>query len=386
MVGGCTNQVILALVLSALPTGAPAGLAGQQNVSEATTELLRLEQALAETLHTRDRGTMERLLADDFALRSTPDVDRSVWMQNALTRCWGDRADISEFGARLFDRTAVASFVLTLYVDPATCAPATSRSLITDIWIERDGRWRLLVRHSGPAPAGPGIADQYALVPEVPPAWTLDGEFSLVATAGNSPTRTLGLGSTFARRTDTSATRVHLAFVTNETDDVTRARSLAAEARHGRRFSPRIELFAKTAYARDRFAGIAGRRTIESGLAYTPALPPAHVLSLEASAGVTWEDRLTSDDLRFAVASGVIAYDWKIAPNTELEDDLTVTGDLSAARNWRATNTLSARVAISRLFSLRLTQAIEYRNFPVPGFKRADMRTAAALVFAYQRR
>jgi hypothetical protein len=72
-------------------------------------------------------------------------------------------------------------------------------------------------------------------------------------------------------------------------------------------------------------------------------------------------------------------------PGTELHDDLAVMADLTAGRNWRTTNAVTFQATLTRLLSLKVSQAVEYRHVPVPGFGRLDTRTSAALVFTFRK-
>jgi putative salt-induced outer membrane protein YdiY len=351
-------------------------------------QLLAAEHALAATLQTRDRAAMEQLLDDAFVLRSEPDVGRVTWIENAVTHCWGDRFEITQFKADAHDdvgvSVGVATFELTLHVNPVNCQPATVRSLITDVWINRDGAWRLRVRHSGPVPAAANIASQYGLVPQLPPAWKVDGELSFVGTGGNASTQTLGLSSALVHQANGATSRVAMSFVTTDADHVTRARAIDAQARHGVNVSNGLDVFGRLAFARDRFAGIAGRGVIESGLSYTASDTPEQTLTLEGSAGFTAENRLASQNLRFAVATGTLGYERKLTPGTDVQNTLSMSADVMSAHDWRMSNALTFQATLNRLLSIKLSQYVEYRNFPVPGFGRVDTKTSAALVFSFR--
>ncbi len=360
-----------------------------------TGELLGLEQLLASTLHTHDREAMERLLDDEFVMRSEPDVNRTTWIQNAVGHCWGDRFEISHFDAHLQESVAIATFELTLHVNPATCKPATIRSLITDVWVQRDDGWRLRVRHSGPPIAATGnLAGQYAVLPQAPPEWKLDSELSFVGTAGNTSTQTLGLASNLLHQKKGKTTTLRVAFVTSEADQETRARSIDAQGRHAVTIGNGLDAFGRVAYFRDRFAGIGNRAVIESGLSYTAADTPLTTITLEGAAGFTAETHVPSmdptivpaPDQNFAVASGTLGYWQKITAMSELRNDVSVTADLVSGTNWRMTNNLKFQVTLTRLLSVKLSNAVEYRHAPVPGFRRTDTRTSASLVFSFQKR
>jgi putative salt-induced outer membrane protein YdiY len=351
-----------------------------------TREVLTLERALAETLETRDRGVMESLLDDDFVLRSAPDIGRATWIDNALTKCWGNRFDITDFRVHEQNDARVATFMLTMYVNPANCQPATIRSLITDVWIADEGAWRLRVRHSGPPTASTSITGQYGFVPLPAPRWKVDNELSYVGTAGNTSTQTLGLAGVVVHQREQSTSRVQLSVVSSEADGVANARSVDAQGRHDVELRDGLTIFGRLAYLRDRFAGIDSRVAVDFGVSHTAVDTPVHTLTLEAAGGVTSEGRVETEDLQFGVATGTVAYSRNITAGLEVRNELGLTADLMTGSNWRAKNALAVQATLTRLLSVKLSHAIEHRHQPVPGFGRTDSRTSAALVFSFQSR
>lgn len=375
--------ILLAFALAAPPPTVTDALA--QPV-EPAAGVRAAAQALKDAMHRKDRPELERRLAPEFVLRGSPDIDRATWIRNAVTLCWGDRSDIETFSTRALGDAVVASYELTFYVDPATCRPAVLRSLVTDVWIRAADGWQLQVRHAGPAPRGDaGVAAQFGAVPLPPPSWEVNSELSLVATGGNTSTRTLGLGADATHRAGRQTTRASFSFLTSEADEVTRARSLVARARHGVQVGPRVELFGRGDYARDRFAGIANRATVDGGLAYTAALPARQSLKAEGSLGYTDEQRLDGTELRFASATAALTYRWRIAPGADLAEELAFNGDLQDQGNWRGTSATALTIDLTRIIAFKIAHAFEYRNTPVGGFERTDMRTSAALVLSWQR-
>jgi putative salt-induced outer membrane protein YdiY len=358
---------------------------GQERESQSAAEILEQEQALVDAIRARDRARLDTLLADNYVQRGAPDMQRSVWIDDALTQCWGDRSAISGFRVQPFVNSVVATFELTLHADSGQCTPSLPRLVITDVWAREDDRWVLELRHATalapPAPA-PSLKPSAPPGGQRPRAWDLKGELSLIATAGNTSAQTLGLASEASHQSGSHLTRGNIAFLTSEADGVTKARSLTAQARHGFHVGPRLELFGRVGYARDRFAGIQHRSTGDFGTAYSALVPKGHTLILEAGVGFASEQRLSATDFRFATATGTINHSWLVSSNVALSDRLDVVADLATARNWRATSAVSLTVSLTRRVSLKVSQAVEYRNLPVPGFQRADMRSSAALVLA----
>jgi putative salt-induced outer membrane protein YdiY len=382
---GSASRCLAAALWIVLSGSAAAQAPG--GASAGDRDIRAREDRLVRALHERDRTGLEALLSPDYVLRGTPDVGREDWIRNTIALCWGDRSDVDRFRARLHGDVAVASFELTFYVDPATCRPALVRSLITDVWVRTAGGWQLQVRHAAPPPpAKTTISAQYGIVREPPPTWDINSDLSLVATGGNTSTRTLGVGSTLAHRTDGRNTRASVAFLTSEVDGATNAESLALQARHGLDLGSRLQIFGEGSFARDRFAGIGRRTAATLGIAYAAVRPRPHALTFEGGLGVTRERRLDGRHRRFATASGAVSYAWTILPGWQLTERAMINADLVQSRNWRGTSATAVTVTLTRLLSLKASHAFEYRNAPVAGFGRRDMRTAAALVFSFQRR
>ncbi len=366
---------LLSNSLAAQPVGAQAD----------ASEIRASEEMLAKALHARSRSQLEPLLAPDFVLRSTPDIDRDTWLRNAVGLCWGNRSDIRRFHARSLNGVVVATFELTFYVDPTTCRPSVLRSLITDVWARRGDRWQLQIRHSAAPPQGSGVAAQYGIVPEAPPTWDVSSELSHVATSGNTSTRSMGLGGTVTHRKQTRTSGASIAFFTSDVDGITEAQSVTARMRHGLQVRDRLQIFGEGSYGRDRFAGLDDRVVVTGGVSYAVPLRRSHAITADGGFGFTSEDRLDGQHLRFATATGAVRYAWEMKPVADLVQEIRLNADLQSAANWHGTTATAFTVTMTRVMSVRFSHALEYRNAPVEGFGRTDARTAAALVLSVRR-
>jgi putative salt-induced outer membrane protein YdiY len=342
-------------------------------------DLRQSEERLAQALTTKDAGTLETLLATDFVMRGTPDVTRAVWLKNALTMCWGDRFEISDFSiTRQATDLAVVSVVLTTHLDPVSCEPATIRSLLTDVWVRQDEGWRLAVRHSGPA--NPAVAAQFDKTPPPPPRWERTAELSLLSTGGNTDTLTIGAGGSIIWRPAQWTTHARTVYVRSSTEDAVTAESLVAELRQARVLSPRADAFGRAEYLVDRFAGIDHRTTIDGGLGWLLLDDGRRSLKVDGALGMTRESRLRGEDLTFASGSGTGHFIWKITPTATFSERFALTTDISEAGNWRLQNGASLTVTVTRILSARLGHELKRINRPVPGFGRTDTTLSAALV------
>ena len=363
------------LLLVILPLQAPLPAAAQ--TPEAGFRAA--EEQLARALTTKDAAALERLLAADFVMRGAPDVARGAWVKNALTLCWGDQFEISDYAVtRTGGDLAVVSLVLTTHRDPITCEPAVIRSLLTDIWMREAGTWRLAVRHSGPAAAA--VTTQFAKTAPPPPRWERTAELSLVATGGNTDTQTIGAGMGFTWRPGQWTTRARAAYLRNSTQDALTAESFVGELRQARVLSPRADLFARAEYLVDRFSGIDHRTTIDGGIGWVVFDDGPRSLKTDGSLGVTTESRLRGEDLTFASASGIALFKWQFTPTTAFTEQVTLSADVSDPGNWRLQNGLNLTASVTRLFSVRVAHELKRVNRPVPGFRKIDRVLSAALV------
>jgi N-acetylmuramoyl-L-alanine amidase/putative salt-induced outer membrane protein YdiY len=334
-------------------------------------DLRAAEEQLALALTQKDAAAFDRLLASDFVLRGAPDVDRETWIKNAVGLCWGERFEISDVGVRSQTAdTAIVSLVLTTFVDPVTCDPAIVRSLLTDVWTRQPDGWRLALRHSGPA--GSAVAQQFAKTDPPPPRWERTAELSLVATSGNTDTQTLGAGGSLIFRPGVWVTHARVAYVRSATDGVDTAESLVADVRQSRAISPRVDVYGRGAYLRDRFAGIRHRTTVDAGFGWVAVNEAPHSLKLDAGAGVTHEARLADGSQTFGVGTLGALYRLRVSRTSDLSNQFLFTADLGDAPNWRFQNGLTLTVTMTRVLSLKVGHEVKRINRPVPGFRATD--------------
>jgi putative salt-induced outer membrane protein len=348
---------------------------------------LDLEDLLITGLREKDAAQLETLLADDYVMRGRPDIDRSTWIQNAVSLCWGNQAEIEEFDAREAGDAIVTSFVLTTYQDPTTCKPATIRSLITDVWREENGDWQLFVRHSGPigsANADP-IAQQFLREEPPPPRWEATSELSFVATGGNASVQTLGAGLQLTHRAASWETAANGSFVRSVADGLESARTLTAGIRQSAKINARLDLFARTGYRRDLFAGIQHRGTADAGLGVRVLRSGAHRLNADLGLGYLHEQRSIGPGLRSAIVNTVETWKWQVRDSLSIDNEAAFTVPVDDTRAWRFNNQFSVTTALTNMFAVKISYSTNFLNRPVPGFGRTDTVAAAALVTRFRR-
>ena len=213
-----------------------------------------------------------------------------------------------------------------------------------------------------------------------PARWERKAELSLVSTGGNTYTQTLGLGASMIFRPGVWTTEARTAFVRSENKNVETANSFIADARESRALTTRAELFGRYGYARDRFAGIKHRSTVDGGLGYKLLTGPGHTLRVDAGLGYTREARTVGNDQAFALANFGTAYKWQISKTADLSDAALLTTPLSEREAWRFGNAFALTAAINAVLSLKLSHDVKFNNLPVAGFAKTDRLTSVAVV------
>jgi putative salt-induced outer membrane protein YdiY len=218
-----------------------------------------------------------------------------------------------------------------------------------------------------------------AAPPPPPPLYEGSAEFAFVGTSGNSSTQTIGAGGEFIYRPEPWEGKVKLNYVRNKADEELTAQSFLFATRAQRSFRARASGFGQYEYQRDRFAGILNRNAFEGGVEYTVADTHREKLTTDGGFGYAHESRLLAEDLSAATLGAGAAYALKISETSRFTEDGHLVFSLAHGSDWRYTNTAALSAKVSSLWSLKLSNTIQYVNFPAPGFKNTDVQTAIAL-------
>jgi len=234
--------------------------------------------------------------------------------------------------------------------------------------------------------AAAALADE---PPKPPPLWQGKAEASYVATSGNSDAKTLGAAGEAVYSPGVWNFKLSLAFIRSESAGVESARSFDGVFRAARKLSTRLEAYGQGAYRENKFAGIDHQWAGEAGVAYQFLNADPHSLKVEAGFGYTKETRLLpgppagtggTEDRNFTTARLGLEYKWKISKTAEFSEEASFTEDLKESKDWRFADKVSVSAALTTVLSVKLSYAWLTLNQPVPGKKKTDTITSAALV------
>jgi ketosteroid isomerase-like protein len=122
---------------------------------EVEKSLIALERKWMGALKQRDASALSQIISDDFTLVSprlvVADGDRDAYFRHAMRDLNLTAYDFEELTVRLYGRAAVVSGRLK---QSATVAGEDwgGSYFVTDVWISRDGVWRVVSRHASLLP------------------------------------------------------------------------------------------------------------------------------------------------------------------------------------------------------------------------------------------
>ena len=227
------------------------------------------------------------------------------------------------------------------------------------------------------------IATAQSTVKPAPPLPALhEGsiEFAFVGTSGNSSTQTIGTGAEFVYRPDGWEGKLKAGYVHNRSDGDLTAESFNSLLRAGRTVHHRISTFGEYGFQRDRFAGVRNRQTIDTGVSYIVLDEAPQKLTIDGGFGYAHESRLTGRRLSTATLNSGAEYAVQVTEAGRVTEEAHLVFSPAMDEDWRYTNIAAVSAKMSTLLSLKLSNTVNYVNFPAPGFRTTDVLTSVALV------
>lgn len=124
---------------------------------EIERSLLALETKWMDALKLHDASTLGQVVADDFVSVSPRAAgvvsDRTKYLDHALRELKLTSYEFQDLSVRLYGRTAIVSGRLTQSASAANGEDLGGSYFFTDVWVSRDGIWRVVSRHASPIPA-----------------------------------------------------------------------------------------------------------------------------------------------------------------------------------------------------------------------------------------
>jgi hypothetical protein len=118
-------------------------------VKSADHELEQLERELQDGVLTHNKNAIERLVADEFVLWASGRLgvlNRTTWIQAALAIEW-QSFEFLEFNVLEYVTAAVVNSRMS-QAGALEGQDISGQFLVTDVWVQQNGSWRLVTRHA----------------------------------------------------------------------------------------------------------------------------------------------------------------------------------------------------------------------------------------------
>ncbi|MBZ5588274.1 MAG: DUF481 domain-containing protein [Acidobacteriia bacterium] len=203
---------------------------------------------------------------------------------------------------------------------------------------------------------------------------------SLLATTGNSDTRSFGLEFGLKRVPDPWGLDVTAKYLQSAKNGVTDAERTLASVRGTRALSDRWSVFIGVGGERDTFAGFDLRGILEGGATYKVLTGPVHEVALDG--GLTWtkEDPVSGANRSFVGGILGAAYLWRLSKTSAFTEKLRWYPDFDETSDWRATSETALKASLTDVLALKAAYEVRYSNRPVPGFHKTDTASTVSLV------
>ncbi len=216
-----------------------------------------------------------------------------------------------------------------------------------------------------------------------PKSWKDSAELSYVQTSGNSRTSTTAAKNLFNYDWRKAALELAASGLGTESKGTVTAEQYGASEKVSLKLDGKNYAFEKTAWNKDRFAGIRDRWDLSLGLGRRLLDSPDDKLSVEAGGGYIFEDRLRAANQSFGTYRGYAKYARTLSPTASASQDLEYLGNLKDSKGYRMNAETALIASINSHFSLKASYLWKFVNSPTPGFKKTDTTTSVAVIVNY---
>jgi putative salt-induced outer membrane protein len=216
-----------------------------------------------------------------------------------------------------------------------------------------------------------------------PKKWKDAAELSYVQTAGNSKTATTAARNLFNYDWEKAALELAAGGLGTKSRNTVTAEQFGASEKVSLKLAGKNYAFQKTAWDKNRFAGIKDRYDLGLGLGRHLLNSADDNLTLEAGGGYIFEDRLLSKNQSFGTYRGYAKYIRTLSATANASQDLEYLGNMKDSKGYRMNAETALVASISTHFSLKTSYLWKYSNSPAAGFKKTDTITSMAIIVNY---
>lgn len=216
-----------------------------------------------------------------------------------------------------------------------------------------------------------------------PKKWKNSAELSYVQTTGNSKTSTVSGKNLLNYDFKKTAVEIVAGGLGAKNRGIETAEQYNASEKLSLKLVGKNYAFQKTAWDKNRFAGIHNRFDMGLGLGRHFLDAPDDQLFAEAGGGYIFEDRIHTNNQTFGSYRAYAKYIRTLSATANASQDAEYLGNFHDPNGYRINAETAIVTSISTHFSLKASYLWKYVNRPGLDFHKTDTMTGVALIVNY---
>lgn len=218
------------------------------------------------------------------------------------------------------------------------------------------------------------------LAEETKKSWTWDTEAGYVQTTGNSESGSAHVNSEYKYSWEKAGFSLKGEHISSSQDDNQSAESYKIQEKIDVKIYKGFYAYEGFAWAKDRFAGIDRRYTVQLGLGYIIIETKRNRFVSELGNDYTWEEYLKNTNDDFGSARGFLKYSFSFTETSQFIQEGEVLYNLEDPDDIRMNFITALSASISTNLAMKISYTIKYDRQPAAGFKKTDTILSSALI------
>jgi putative salt-induced outer membrane protein len=197
-----------------------------------------------------------------------------------------------------------------------------------------------------------------------PPPTEFSADLGYVNVSGNKSVTSLSLGEKLIRRVAKWQFLQELGAVYGKTDGEESSNLWRAALRGDYGFSPAVEVYARTAWDKNKFAGVKSRLAEGLGLAWKVAASDQNQFNVEAGFELTQQDNIDGTNDSFSALRGATTWKRSFSSTSYFFQGVELLPNLDESDDYRINTETTFVAALSNHIALKTSYVLRYDNLP----------------------
>lgn len=199
---------------------------------------------------------------------------------------------------------------------------------------------------------------------KAPPPSEFSADLGFVSVSGNTSVTTLSVGEKWVRRIARWEFKQELGAIYGKTDSVETSNLLKGSVRGDYGLGANVALYARTAFDRNKFAGVKSRFAEGFGLVAKLAATDVNQLNLEGGFELTQQDNLDGTSGSFSSLRGATSWKRMFSANAYFFQGLEVLPNLDDREDYRINSETTVVAPLSSHVAMKASYQVRFDNLP----------------------